>query len=75
VAYIGEHREGGDTPFDVVLGGVSPSDPAEARETIAPLADAGATWWDERQLLRSDDLGSKLPVLRRVDKGPPSAEV
>jgi hypothetical protein len=73
VAYIAKHREGGaDTPFEIVLGGASPADPAEARETIATLADAGATWWDERQVQGSDDLYRQVPVLRRIDMGPPS---
>src|SRR5215207_8601580 len=72
IAYIRKHREGrAESPFEVVLGGASPADPAEARDTIATLADAGATWWDERQLQSSDDLHRLRPVLRRIDKGPP----
>ncbi len=71
IAYIGKHREK-ETPFEIVLGGASPADPVEARETIAALADAGATWWDERQLQGSDDLYRETPVLRRIDQGPPS---
>ena len=73
IAYIRKHREGrAETPFEIVLGGASPADPAEARETIATLADAGATWWDERQLQSSDGLYRQTPVLRRIDMGPPS---
>ncbi|HEX8112291.1 MAG TPA: LLM class flavin-dependent oxidoreductase [Kofleriaceae bacterium] len=72
VAYIGRHREGRAEPFELVLGGASPAGPAEARETIAALAEAGATWWDERQLQDSDDLYRHAPVLRRIDQGPPS---
>jgi hypothetical protein len=73
IAYIRKHRTGrAETPFEIVLGGASPADPAEARDTIAALADAGATWWDERQLQRSDDLYRQMPVLRRINKGPPS---
>jgi alkanesulfonate monooxygenase SsuD/methylene tetrahydromethanopterin reductase-like flavin-dependent oxidoreductase (luciferase family) len=73
VAYIGKHREGrAETPFEIVVGGASPSDPAEARETIASMADAGATWWDERQLQGSDDLYRQAPLLRRIAEGPPS---
>ncbi|MFB9905973.1 LLM class flavin-dependent oxidoreductase [Allokutzneria oryzae] len=72
VAYIREHRaDRAGEPFEVVLGGVSPSDPGKARDLIAPLAEAGATWWDERQLQTSDDLDRLTPVLRRVDQGPP----
>jgi alkanesulfonate monooxygenase SsuD/methylene tetrahydromethanopterin reductase-like flavin-dependent oxidoreductase (luciferase family) len=67
-----KNREGrAESPFEVVLGGASPADPAEARDTIATLADAGATWWDERQLQSSDDLHRLRPVLRRINKGPP----
>jgi len=72
IAYIEEQREGAETPFEFVLGGASPADPAEARETIATLAEAGATWWDERQLQGTDDLYRQVPVLRRIDQGPPS---
>jgi alkanesulfonate monooxygenase SsuD/methylene tetrahydromethanopterin reductase-like flavin-dependent oxidoreductase (luciferase family) len=59
--------------FEVIVGGASPVDPAGQRDLIAPLADAGATWWDERQLQRSDDLYRMRPVLRRVEAGPPVA--
>jgi hypothetical protein len=38
---------------------------------IEPLRDAGATWWDERQLQTGDDLYRLDPVLRRVEQGPP----
>ena len=73
IAYIRKHREErAEAPFEIVLGGASPADPAEARDTIATLAEAGATWWDERQLQGSDDLYRQLPVLRRIEKGPPS---
>lgn len=73
IAYVGKHREGRtETPFELVLGGASPADPAEATEAIATLADSGATWWDERQLPDSEDLYRQTPVLRRIDRGPPS---
>jgi hypothetical protein len=71
VAYVAEHREDPGTPFDVVLGGATPGDPVAAGEVVAPLADAGATWWDERQLQTSPDLHRLEPVLRRVEQGPP----
>jgi alkanesulfonate monooxygenase SsuD/methylene tetrahydromethanopterin reductase-like flavin-dependent oxidoreductase (luciferase family) len=71
-AYVKEQRPGQtDSPFEIALGGASPPDPAEASDAIASLADAGATWWDERQLQDSDDLYRQIPVLRRIDKGPP----
>jgi alkanesulfonate monooxygenase SsuD/methylene tetrahydromethanopterin reductase-like flavin-dependent oxidoreductase (luciferase family) len=73
VAYIGKQRkERAETPFEIVLGGASPPDAAEARDVIAPLAEAGATWWDERQLYGTDELQRQAPVLRRIEQGPPS---
>ncbi|MGQ4513210.1 LLM class flavin-dependent oxidoreductase [Streptomyces sp. DW26H14] len=63
-------REGEARPFEIVLGGVSPAEQGRARDLIGPLADAGATWWDERHI--QDDQVDKLgPVLRRVEQGPP----
>ncbi|WP_199443113.1 hypothetical protein [Umezawaea beigongshangensis] len=73
VAHVRQHRgERDGTPFEIVLGGVSPADPAGARDLIGPLIDAGATWWDERQLAEGDDLDRLEPVLRRVERGPPA---
>jgi alkanesulfonate monooxygenase SsuD/methylene tetrahydromethanopterin reductase-like flavin-dependent oxidoreductase (luciferase family) len=73
VAYVNQHREEpGDRPFEVVLGGATPGDPSKAREVIAPLAEAGATWWDERQVQASDDIDRLTPVLRRINQGPPA---
>jgi alkanesulfonate monooxygenase SsuD/methylene tetrahydromethanopterin reductase-like flavin-dependent oxidoreductase (luciferase family) len=72
VAYVRAHRDGAsDDGFEVVLGGASPGDAAQARDLIAPLADAGATWWDEREVQTGDDFDRIGPVLRRVDQGPP----
>jgi alkanesulfonate monooxygenase SsuD/methylene tetrahydromethanopterin reductase-like flavin-dependent oxidoreductase (luciferase family) len=73
VAYVNQHREEpGDRPFEVVLGGATPGDPSKAREVIVPLAEAGATWWDERQVQASDDIDRLTPVLRRINQGPPA---
>ncbi|MCX4552893.1 LLM class flavin-dependent oxidoreductase [Streptomyces sp. NBC_01387] len=72
VAYVGQHRDAqDDRPFEVVLGGVSPAAPAKAHDLIGPLIDAGATWWDERQLQSGDDLDRLAPVLHRIEQGPP----
>jgi alkanesulfonate monooxygenase SsuD/methylene tetrahydromethanopterin reductase-like flavin-dependent oxidoreductase (luciferase family) len=72
VAYVHQHRKDPqDSPFEIVLGGASPGNPAKAADLIAPLADAGATWWDERQLQNSDELHRLTPVLRRISQGPP----
>ncbi|WP_371778897.1 LLM class flavin-dependent oxidoreductase [Streptosporangium subroseum] len=71
-AFLHQHRDDSrDTPFEIVVGGVSPADPAKARDLIGPLADAGATWWDERQHIRGEDLDKLGPVLRRIEQGPP----
>jgi alkanesulfonate monooxygenase SsuD/methylene tetrahydromethanopterin reductase-like flavin-dependent oxidoreductase (luciferase family) len=73
VGYLRQQGAGqGDGAFEIVLGGVTPGDPAKARDVIAPLMEAGATWWDERLLQTSDDLHRLGPVLRRVDQGPPA---
>lgn len=60
-------------PFEIVLGGTSPSTAAAARDVLGPLADAGATWWDER--MPFDDRLDRLdPVLRRAEQGPPRVD-
>lgn len=70
VEYLDGHRTGrAGEPFDIVVGGVT--EPADAAVVIAPLIDAGATWWDERQRPDSDDFAELAPVLRRVEAGPP----
>jgi alkanesulfonate monooxygenase SsuD/methylene tetrahydromethanopterin reductase-like flavin-dependent oxidoreductase (luciferase family) len=68
VSYVGEQR-GSLDGFDVVLGGVTA--PGSAADVVGPLAEAGATWWDERQLQRGPDIDSLPAVLRRVEAGPP----
>ncbi|GAA4981476.1 LLM class flavin-dependent oxidoreductase [Actinopolymorpha pittospori] len=72
--YIRRHRtHQPDAPFEVVVGGVSPTEPAQARDLLGPLVDAGATWWDERR--RQDDRVDQLePVRRRVEQGPPRVD-
>jgi alkanesulfonate monooxygenase SsuD/methylene tetrahydromethanopterin reductase-like flavin-dependent oxidoreductase (luciferase family) len=70
VAYVRQHRD--DSPFEIVLGGRTPGNPARARDLIGPLADAGATWWDERQLQTGAELDQLAPVLRRIEQGPPA---
>jgi alkanesulfonate monooxygenase SsuD/methylene tetrahydromethanopterin reductase-like flavin-dependent oxidoreductase (luciferase family) len=76
VAYVHRHRrdELRDRPFEIVLGGASPSDPAKARDLLGPLVDAGATWWDERQLQSSDEIDRLAPVLSRIEQGAPVFE-
>ncbi|MGW6024703.1 LLM class flavin-dependent oxidoreductase [Streptomyces sp. NPDC055099] len=74
VAFLEKQREDrSGTPFDIVLGGASPGgNAAKARDLIGPLAEAGVTWWDERQIQTSDGLDRFEPVLRRVEQGPPT---
>ncbi|MER5257266.1 LLM class flavin-dependent oxidoreductase [Streptomyces sp. NPDC002855] len=73
VTYVRKQREDrSDTPFDIVLGGATPGDDAaKTRDLIGPLAEAGATWWDERQIQTSEGLDRLPPVLRRIEQGPP----
>ncbi len=75
ITYVRGHREG-DTqrPFDLVVGGATPADAAGAKDVIGPLRDAGATWWDERQLDPGPDVDCLAPVLRRIEAGPPVLE-
>jgi alkanesulfonate monooxygenase SsuD/methylene tetrahydromethanopterin reductase-like flavin-dependent oxidoreductase (luciferase family) len=72
VAYVGAQRDSdSNRPFEIVLGGATPSDDAEARHALGPLVEAGATWWDERQI-QNDRITELDPVLRRIDAGPPT---
>lgn len=73
VAYVGQYRDGARRgSFEVVLGGRTPGDPAQAGAIVGRLAETGATWWDERQLQTSEDLDRLTPVLRRIEHGPPA---
>jgi hypothetical protein len=64
-------RESGreNEPFHLVAGGSTPSDPDKARDILGPLADAGATWWDER--FPFDQLAKATSVRARIEQGPP----
>jgi alkanesulfonate monooxygenase SsuD/methylene tetrahydromethanopterin reductase-like flavin-dependent oxidoreductase (luciferase family) len=55
-------------PFDLVIRGTTPADPAAAADLVAPLAAAGATWWEECD---PDHLEQAASMFRRVDQGPP----
>jgi alkanesulfonate monooxygenase SsuD/methylene tetrahydromethanopterin reductase-like flavin-dependent oxidoreductase (luciferase family) len=68
--YIAQYRgDSAGDPFDIVVGGVS--EQASAADVIGPLQDAGATWWDERQVQTNPDHHRAEPVLRRIEAGPP----
>jgi len=58
---------GADAPFDIVAQGTTPVDPAAAATLVAPVADAGATWWIEADWgsVTLESLGA------RIDAGPP----
>jgi hypothetical protein len=62
---------GGRRPdFDVVMEGETPaSDPAKAREIVAPWRDAGCTWWLEARW----NGGSAAELRARLEGGPPAA--
>ena len=72
MVFLREQRGDRTTPYDVIVGGISPADPARSRALIEPLAEAGATWWDERQLITGTDFYRLDPVLRRIEQGPPT---
>lgn len=68
VTWVEEHRES-DTPFDVVIEGVTHgTDTAGTRDRIAPLAEAGATWWIESRWSPED---TPERLLERIRQGPP----
>ncbi|ONI73991.1 luciferase [Kribbella sp. ALI-6-A] len=71
-AYLQQHRTDPTAPYDIIVGGISPTNSAAARALIEPLAEAGATWWDERQLITGTDFYRLDPVLRRIEQGPPT---
>lgn len=57
------------TPFDIVLGGETPGeDPAATRAILAPLADAGVTWWTE---FVGPYRGDASAMRARILQGPP----
>jgi alkanesulfonate monooxygenase SsuD/methylene tetrahydromethanopterin reductase-like flavin-dependent oxidoreductase (luciferase family) len=72
MAFLDRQRADPSTPYDVIVGGMTPADPADARAVVEPLAEAGATWWDERQLITGTDFYRLAPVLQRIEQGPPS---
>ncbi|MEU4195315.1 LLM class flavin-dependent oxidoreductase [Kribbella sp. NPDC026611] len=70
VTFIKAQRDDSTTPYDVIVGGITT--PANARSVIEPLAEAGATWWDERQHIRGTDFYRLGPILERIEQGPPT---
>jgi hypothetical protein len=70
-ALVARYRKA-DTPFDIVVEGVTPADPQEATAKVAPFAEAGATWWIESMW---EAPGGMKQVRERVSQGPPVASV
>jgi alkanesulfonate monooxygenase SsuD/methylene tetrahydromethanopterin reductase-like flavin-dependent oxidoreductase (luciferase family) len=69
--YIAQQRgDRASETFDIIVGGVS--EPSAAAELLTPLQQAGATWWDERQVQTNPDLYGAEAVLRRIEAGPPA---
>lgn len=56
-------------PFDVVIGGRLPADPARARARLAPYAAAGLTWWVEAI---HEAFGPIDAQRERIRRGPPA---
>jgi alkanesulfonate monooxygenase SsuD/methylene tetrahydromethanopterin reductase-like flavin-dependent oxidoreductase (luciferase family) len=56
-------------PFDLVVGGSTAGLAGKARDVLGSLADAGATWWDER--FPFEQLDKADAVRARIEQGPP----
>jgi alkanesulfonate monooxygenase SsuD/methylene tetrahydromethanopterin reductase-like flavin-dependent oxidoreductase (luciferase family) len=71
VAWATEQRAaaGSTGPYDVVVEGVLPEDPAEAAARVGELAAAGVTWWIESRWEGAQATPERL--LERVRQGPP----
>lgn len=68
VEYVKAQRAD-DRPFDVVIGGHSPADPADAAAFLAPYEGAGLTWWVEAI---HPAYGSVDELRKRIRGGPPT---
>lgn len=66
--YVEENRLE-DTPYDIVREGETPGeDPERAAGTVAPFAEAGATWWMESPWTPPNDPET---LRERIRQGPP----
>ena len=71
--FLASHRAGtadDGKPFDLVVCGSSPASRTAAAELLEPLAEAGATWWQECMPWDERMLSAGL-IMRRVEQGPP----
>jgi hypothetical protein len=55
-------------PFDIVIGGRTPDDPARAAAALGPYVAAGLTWWVEGI---HEALGTPAEQRARIQRGPP----
>ncbi len=68
--YIKAHQIS-TAPFDIIMEGKTPGDDrAKAAASLRPMAEAGATWWNETMWDATDDQA----VLLRIRQGPPRIE-
>jgi alkanesulfonate monooxygenase SsuD/methylene tetrahydromethanopterin reductase-like flavin-dependent oxidoreductase (luciferase family) len=79
IAYINAHRTV-QGPFDVAIAGRTPGDdPAQGAQIVAPMAEAGATWWIEglgpesTHIPTPDEVWPIDEIERRIRQGPPKA--
>lgn len=70
VAWVARRRPEGMDSFDVVTEGRLPDDLSAARDHVAGLAAAGATWWVESRWDAERDTPEAL--LDRIRQGPPA---
>lgn len=64
-------RKGADAPFDLVMEGDTPGDdPARSAAELAPLVEAGLTWWMVTMWSVPNGYDE---VVRRIRQGPPRA--
>ena len=70
IAYVRKHRTS-NKPFDVMIGGQTPSVPEKAARIVQPYVEAGATWWSEEL---SGWRGSPDKMRERILAGPPRVE-
>jgi len=68
IGALAQERKSPGEPFDIILEGTTPAnDPEAAREQVAPLAAAGATWWIESPW----EAPSIAALRERIAAGPP----
>lgn len=74
ITWITEHRaKHGLTmdAYDVVVEGVTASDPDQGAEIVRPWAEAGATWWLDADWSDMDPVRVRAAAEKRLAAGPP----